>query len=154
MLSSYASEKLLLTLWIGGLWAIGYLAVPMAFASLGDVSLAGEYAGKLFSAINLLGLGCGLVLIVAKLIQYKTNVIQMWRFWILVLMVIITLVFSFYLQPQIAELKQLDWQENQQLLDQFSILHDISKNLYLIISLLGLTLVLSTDKQISFDKVA
>jgi Domain of unknown function (DUF4149) len=154
MLSSYASEKLLLTLWIGGLWAIGYLAVPMAFASLGDVSLAGEYAGKLFSAINLLGLGCGLVLIVAKLIQYKKNVMQMWRFWILVLMVIITLVFSFYLQPQIAELKQLDWQENQQLLDQFSLLHGISKNLYLIISLLGLTLVLSTDKQISFDKVA
>jgi uncharacterized protein DUF4149 len=154
MLSSYASEKLLLTLWIGGLWAIGYLAVPMAFASLGDVSLAGEYAGKLFSAINLLGLGCGLVLIIAKLIQYKTNVMQMWRFWTLVLMVIITLVFSFYLQPQIAELKQLDWQENPQLLDQFSLLHVISKNLYLIISLLGLTLVLSTDKQISFDKVA
>lgn len=154
MLSSYASEKLLLTLWIGGLWAIGYLAVPMAFASLGDVSLAGEYAGKLFSAINLLGLGCGLVLIVAKLIQYKKNVMQMWRFWILVLMVIITLMFSFYLQPQIAELKQLDWQENQQLLDQFSLLHVISKNLYLILSLLGLTLVLSTDKQISFDKVA
>jgi len=154
MFSSYASEKLLLTLWIGGLWAIGYLAVPMAFASLGDVSLAGEYAGKLFSAINLLGLGCGLVLIVAKLIQYKKNVMQMWRFWILVLMVIITLVFSFYLQPQIAELKQLDWQENQQLLDQFSLLHGISKNLYLIISLLGLTLVLSTDKQILFDKAA
>lgn len=154
MLSSYASEKLLLTLWVGGLWAIGYLAVPMAFASLGDVSLAGEYAGKLFSAINLLGLGCGLVLIVAKLIQYKKNVMQMWRFWILVLMVIITLMFSFYLQPQIAELKQLDWQENQQLLDQFSLLHVISKNLYLILSLLGLTLVLSTDKQISFDKVA
>jgi len=154
MLSSYASEKLLLTLWIGGLWAIGYLAVPMAFASLGDVSLAGEYAGKLFSAINLLGLGCGLVLIIAKLIQYKKNVMQMWRFWILVLMVIMTLVFSFYLQPQIAELKQLDWQENQQLLEQFSLLHVISKNLYLILSLLGLTLVLSTDKQISFDKVA
>jgi uncharacterized protein DUF4149 len=152
MLSSYASEKLLLTLWVGSLWAIGYLAVPMAFASLGDVSLAGEYAGKLFSAVNLLGLGCGLVLIVAKLIQYKKNVMQMWRFWVLVLMVIMTLMFSFYLQPQIAELKQLDWQENQQLLDQFSLLHVISKNLYLILSLLGLTLVLSTDKQISFDK--
>lgn len=154
MLSSYASEKLLLTLWIGGLWSIGYLAVPMAFASLADISLAGEYAGKLFSAINLLGLGCGLVLIVAKLIQYKKNVMQMWRFWILVLMVLMTLMFSFYLQPEIAELKQLNWQENQQLMDQFSFLHVISKNLYLMLSLLGLTLVLSTDKQISFDKAA
>jgi membrane protease YdiL (CAAX protease family) len=154
MLSSYASEKLLLTLWIGGLWAIGYLAVPMAFASLGDVSLAGEYAGKLFFAINLLGLGCGSVLIIGKLIQYKKNVKQLWRFWILVLMVIMTLIFSFYLQPQMAELKQLDWQENQQLIDQFSLLHTISENLFLILSLLGLTLVLSTDKQISFDKAA
>lgn len=79
---------------------------------------------------------------------------QMWRFWILVLMVLMTLMFSFYLQPEIAELKQLNWQENQQLMDQFSFLHVISKNLYLMLSLLGLTLVLSTDKQISFDKAA
>jgi hypothetical protein len=147
MLSSYASEKLLLTLWIGGLWAIGYIAVPMAFASLGDVSLAAEYAGKLFYAINLLGLGCGSVLVIAKLIQYKLNVRQLWRFWVLMLMLSLTAVFVFYLQPQMAEIKQSDWQVNSALSDVFSLLHTISENLYLVLSLLGLALVLSTDKQ-------
>ena len=51
MLSGYTGERLLLTLWIGALWSIGYLAVPMAFANL-DVTIAGDYAGKLFSAVN------------------------------------------------------------------------------------------------------
>lgn len=147
MISSYASEKLLLTLWVGGLWAIGFVAVPMAFATLGDVTLAGNYAGELFNAINLLGLGCGCVLLLTKIIQYKLKVKQLWRFWVLLLMVVMTLVFSLYLQPEIAELKQLDWQTEYVLAERFSFLHDVSKNLYLLLSLFGLALVLSTDKQ-------
>jgi len=147
MISSYASEKLLLTLWVGGLWAIGFLAVPMAFANLGDVTVAGNYAGQLFTAVNFLGLGCGGTLIISKLIQYKLSVKQLWRFWTLVLMVAMTLVFSFYLQPEIAALKQLNWQIEQSLVERFSLLHDLSKNLYLLLSLFGLALVLSTDKQ-------
>ena len=154
MISSYASEKLLLTLWVGGLWAIGFLAVPMAFANLGDVALAGNYAGQLFSAINLLGLGCGSVLVFTKLIQHKLKVKQLWRFWLLLLMVVMTLVFSLYLQPEIAALKQLDWQAEQSLVERFSFLHELSKNLYLLLSLFGLALVLSTDKQIQLLKAS
>ena len=151
---SYSAEKLLLTLWVGGLWAIGFIAVPMAFANLGDVSLAGNYAGQLFAAINVLGLGCGAVLIISKLIHYNVNVKQLWRFWILLVMVLMTLVFSFYLQPQLAELKQLAWQTDQALIERFSLLHAISKNLYLALSLFGLALVLSTDKEIPLLKAA
>ncbi len=154
MISSYASEKLLLTLWVGGLWSIGFLAVPMAFAHLGDVTLAGNYAGQLFNAINLLGLGCGGVLLITKTIQYKMKVKQLWRFWVLLLMLIMTLAFSLYLQPEIAELKQLDWQTEQALAEQFSFLHNVSKNLYLLLSLFGLALVLSTDKQTQLSKAS
>lgn len=154
MLSSFSSEKLLLTLWVGGLWAIGYIAVPMAFATLNDTALAGSYAGELFKVINLLGLGCGSVLIITKLIQYKLNVKQLWRFWVLVLMVSLTAIFTFYLQPQMAEIKQLDWQVNSALSEVFSLLHTISENLYLTLSLLGLALVLSTDKQSQSLKAA
>jgi hypothetical protein len=148
------TERLLLTLWVGSLCAIGYIAVPLAFANLGDITLAGDYASKLFSAVNFLGLGCGAVLIITKLIQYKFNVKHLWRFWLLVLMVIMTLVFSFYLQPQIAEIKQLNWQADQKLIEQFSLLHTISKNLYLILSLFGLVLVVFTDKQIQLIKAS
>lgn len=139
------SERLLLTLWVGSLWAIGYLAVPMAFATLGDITLAGNYAGKLFSAVNILGLGCGAVLLISSFISHGKQAAKYWRFWVLLLMVVLTLVFSCYLQPEIAEIKQLTSQDDA-ILERFALFHVISKNLYLIVSLLGLALVISSDK--------
>ena len=38
-----------ITLWVGGLLAIGYIAAPVLFASLGDRQLAGMIAGRLFA---------------------------------------------------------------------------------------------------------
>ena len=147
-MSNLLAERLILTLWVGSLWAIGYLAVPIAFASLGDVSLAGNYAGKLFFAVNLLGLGCGSVLLLSKLIALGKQAIVLWRFWIVVVMLLLTMIFSFYLQPEIASIKQLAWQSDEGLVARFSLFHTISKNLYLLLSLLGLTLVVSTDKSV------
>ncbi len=140
------SERLLLTLWIGSLWAIGYIAVPMAFATLGDITLAGNYAGKLFSTVNILGLGCGSVLLLAKIITYGKQVTGLWRFWVLVLMIVFTLVFSCYLQPEVAVLKQFISQGNDTMIERFDLFHSISRNLYIVLSLLGLALIVSTDK--------
>jgi hypothetical protein len=146
MVANLISERLLLTLWVGSLLAIGYLAVPMAFATLGDVTLAGNYAGKLFSTVNLLGLGCGAVLLVSKFISQGKQATSQWRFWVLLLMVVLTLVFSCYLQPEIAEIKQLTPQGDDMVLERFDLFHEISRDLYLILTLLGLALVISTDK--------
>ncbi len=146
MTANLVSERLLLTLWVGSLLAIGYLAVPMAFATLGDVTVAGNYAGKLFSAVNILGLGCGLVLLISKLIAYGKHALSFWRFWVLLLMIVLTLVFSCYLQPEIAEIKQLTSQGDDAILERFDLFHIISKNLYMVLSLLGLALVVSSDK--------
>jgi uncharacterized protein DUF4149 len=145
-MTDFLSERLILTLWVGSLWAIGYIAVPMAFATLGDVTLAGHYAGKLFSTVNILGLGCGTVLLLTKLISFGKQVLKQWRFWLIVIMVLLTLMFVCYLQPEIAAIKQLAWQNDDTLLEQFSFLHAVSKNLYMVISLLGLALVISSDK--------
>ena len=139
------SERLLLTLWVGSLCAIGYIAVPIAFATLGDVAVAGEYAGKLFSAVNILGLGCGIALLLSKLIASGKQSFSLWRFWVLLVMFVLTLVFSCYLQPEIATIKQ-DMMQDGHLIERFGNLHTISKNLYLFITLLGLALVVSTDK--------
>lgn len=145
MKASLASERLLLTLWVGSLCAIGYLAVPMAFATLNDVTLAGDYAGKLFSSVNYLGLAAGSVLIISKLIVYGKGVLNSWRFWVLLTMFTLTAVFVTYLQPEVALVKQ-QMHDDTNLVEQFSLLHSISKNLYLFISLLGLALVVSSDK--------
>ena len=45
-----------ITLWVGGMWAIGYMVAPVLFSSLGDRQLAGLVAGKLFSLIGWVGL--------------------------------------------------------------------------------------------------
>lgn len=147
MLSSLLGERLLLTLWVGSLLAIGYIAVPMAFVNLGDVILAGNYAGHLFSAVNILGLGCGAVLLITKIINYGKQVRHLWRFWVVFLMVLLTLVFNFYLQPEIALAKNVMHLGDNSVVERFDLLHSISKNLYIVLSLLGLSLVVSTDKQ-------
>jgi hypothetical protein len=140
-----ATERLLLTLWVGSLCAIGYLAVPMAFATLPDVTVAGNYAGKLFAAVNYLGLAVGSVLVITKLIAQGKEATKSWRFQVVTLMLMLTLAFIVYLQPEIAMVKA-QMQDNVDLMERFSLLHTISENLYLFISLLGLALVLSTDK--------
>jgi hypothetical protein len=137
----YVSERLLLTLWVGALWAIGYLAVPMAFATLGDISVAGDYAGRLFKTVNMLGLGAGSALLISYIVQLKTKVVRNWRLWILVSMLTLTAVFLFYLQPAVAEAKQQAAQTSQ-----FAYLHNISEWTYHLLSLLGLSLVVSQHK--------
>lgn len=149
MLSSLFSERLLVTLWVGSLLAIGYIAVPMAFVSLGDVALAGNYAGKLFSVVSLLGLGCGTILLIGKTLVYGRQVLTLWRVWLILLMLVLTLIFSVYLQPEIVIAKQLIGLGNNTVVARFDTLHAISESLYLFLSLLGLALVVSTDKQIS-----
>jgi len=58
-----AGERILLTLWVGGLWAIGYIVAPALFANLEDRALAGTLAGVMFNIIAWVGLACGSLLL-------------------------------------------------------------------------------------------
>ncbi|PCJ30174.1 MAG: hypothetical protein COA90_10110 [Gammaproteobacteria bacterium] len=139
------TERLLLTLWVGSLWAIGFIAVPMAFATLGDVNLAGNYAAKLFSVVNIIGLASGVVLVLSKLFSHGKQVKSQWRFWLIVLMLVQTLFLHFYVQVEIESLKLL----GQQSSEAFDRVHHIGSNVYLFLSVLGIVLVLSSDKVIN-----
>lgn len=153
MMSGYTGERLLLTLWVGSLWAIGYLAVPLAFANL-DTSIAGDYAGKLFFAVNALGIGAALILLISRLFIFGFKRFHLyWRSWMLLLMFAMSLVFIAYLQPEMHAIKQLDWQADSVLAERFASLHKLSQNLYLLLSLFGLMMVLSTDKRSEADEV-
>lgn len=56
-----AGESILLTLWIGTLWCIGFLVAPILFSVIDDRALAGTLAGKLFSVGAVTGLIAGSV---------------------------------------------------------------------------------------------
>lgn len=145
--ADFAGERLLLTLWVGSLWAIGYLAVPLAFASL-DRQIAAEYAATLFYAVNIIGLVSGAMLLLGKLFRERLQITRSWRFWLLLCMLALTLVFTVYIQPEIAAVKAMtDWRADAGLSGRFDDLHRLSENLYLLLSVLGLILVLTADKK-------
>lgn len=62
-------DALVLALWWGGLTVVTMGVVPLLFRVLTPPALAGEVAAQLFSALNGLGLGCGLSL----LFLYRKN---------------------------------------------------------------------------------
>ena len=138
-------ERVLLALWIGGLWVTGYLVVPTLFAILDDRQLAGLLAGRIFQTMNYVGLGIGTYLLLSVLIisgeQNFSKKIKGWRVWVLIAMLLIITVAAFIIQPLMQELKTQGLTEGSAQAAQFGRLHGVSSVLFLINSVLGLILV-------------
>lgn len=137
-----------LTAWVGGLWSVGYLAVPILFRAQPDKQLAGMLAGEMLNAVGYVGLVCGVILLLQNICCNKPE--KFWQqknFWVISVMLIFSLIIQFGLSPVMANLKvqalPLDVMHST-FADQFKILHGISSILYLLESLLGLYLVIRT----------
>lgn len=137
------------TLWVGGMWAIGYLATPVLFASLGDRQLAGMVAGKLFVCIGWVGLGSAAYLLVFLIARTGRQVFGRAVFWLVLAMALMAAASQFGIQPLMAQLKAdalpLEVMESV-LRDRFAAWHGISSILYLMQSLLGLWLVVWANR--------
>jgi hypothetical protein len=136
-------DTLLTTLWVGSLWAIGYLAVPILFYSLDDRMLAGMLAGKMFTLVSYIGLGCGALLLTLTLTA-SPSVWRARRRWLLVMMLGLVIAGEFVLQPMMAELKIGGLVVGSEQAASFARLHGIASILYMINSLAGAVLVAST----------
>ncbi len=141
---SEALYLVLVTLWVGGMWAVGYLAAPVLFASLGDRQLAGVVAGKMFVPMGWLGLGCAAYLLIFLLFRRGGQFFRSAAFWLVLAMALLTAAGLFGIQPLLMQLKAdalpRDIMESV-LRDRFVAWHGISSILYLVQSLLGLWLV-------------
>lgn len=138
-----------ITLWVGGMWAIGYVAVPVLFSSLGDRQLAGMVAGKLFALIGWIGLGSAAYLLVFLLTRWGAQVFKHGVFWLVMVMALLAAASQFGIQPLMAQLKAdaLPREVMQSVLrDRFAAWHGASSILYLAQSLLGLWLVIWTSR--------
>ncbi len=137
----------LVTLWAGSLWTVGYLVAPVLFASLPDRSLAGSIAGMLFRAQAWLSLACGLLLLLLvwldkSLSPKRTPVILM------IAMLTCVLVGYFALQPFMAEIR-VAAANNGGVMDEamrsrFGMLHGVASVIYLLQSVLAIVLVVKT----------
>jgi len=138
-----------ITLWVGGMWAIGYLAAPVLFASLGDRQLAGMVAGKLFALIGWIGLGSAAYLLVFLIARAGGQVFGRAVFWLVLAMALTAAASQFGIQPLMAQLKAdvLPREVMESVLrDRFAAWHGISSILYLLQSLLGLWLVVWANR--------
>ena len=135
-------ERVLLTLWVGGVWAIGYLAAPTLFAMLDDRHLAGELAGRMFQIIYLVGLACGLMLLTGIVFEQGMRALRNWRSLVLIVMLLLVAVSLFVLQPMIVDIKaQGEIVAGTEQAVRFGRLHGLASILYLLTSLGGLVLV-------------
>jgi hypothetical protein len=141
----FATERLLLTLWVGGMWAIGYIVAPILFNVLDDRQLAGMIAGHTFTAMSYVGLACGSLLLIGG--AYSRGW-KHWRHGVLLLMMVIVCVGQFVLQPMMAELKAHGLVEGSAAAATFGKLHGVASVLFLLNSIAGLVLVVSPVKRI------
>jgi hypothetical protein len=133
------SEKILLTIWVGGMWAIGYIVAPVLFQML-DKPVAGNVAGQLFSIVNYIGIFSAVALIINILVRQGFN-LRHWQLWTLIIMLLVIIIGQFVLQPMMAELKAIGLSEENRA--QFGRLHGVASVLFLMNSLAGLALVVS-----------
>jgi hypothetical protein len=136
-----------IALWVGGMWMLGYVVVPVLFKMLPDRQLAGMVAGQLFTLLTCIGIVCALYLLIYQLQQSGRAAVLGAPFLITVAMLLLVLIGQFVLQPILADLKlqamPLDVMKSAYA-SRFTVWHGVSSILYLIQSLLGIALVVGS----------
>jgi len=135
-----AGDRILLTLWVGSLWAIGYIAAPTLFATLEDRALAGTLAGAMFEIVAYIGMVCAALLLLSNQLRNPGRRLN-WRAVVLSVMFLLVLAGQFVVAPMVAEMRLAGTSASPA----FARLHGVAATAYLITSLLGLALVVSPD---------
>ncbi len=136
--------SILITSWVGALWAIGYLAAPTLFSLLDDRALAGRVAGQMFTYVAWLGMAAACYLLVFLSLRKNGAAFKSGVFWLVFLMLLLTAAGYFGIQPVLAQLKADSLPREvmeSALRSRFMAWHGVSSIVYLIESLLGLWLV-------------
>ena len=146
------SDKLALifiTIWVGALWAIGYLAAPTLFSTLSDKQLAGMVAGRLFTLVAYVGMASAAYLLLQRLTRVGMSALRQPYFWIVLVMLLLTLASHFGIQPVVAGLKAQAMPADVMhsvFADRFRTWHGVASIAYLLQSLLGVALVLKSGR--------
>jgi hypothetical protein len=145
-----ALQSIAATLWVGGMWVTGYVVAPVLFATLSDRTLAGLVAGRLFSLIAWIGMACAAYLLIDRLVRYRAGALRQALFWIVIVMLALTLAGEFGVQPVMAALKQQALPSpvmESALRDRFVLWHGVSSVIYLIESVLGAALIILPGRE-------
>jgi len=137
---------LCMVFWVGGIWAVGYIAVPALFHSLPDRQQAGLLAGKMFTWMAYVGFSCAAYLLSYQIHQFGRMALKQKSFLLTAVMLVLLLIGQLGIQPIMVELKAQAFPHDvmqSALASQFKVLHGLASILYLLQSLLGVALVIS-----------
>jgi hypothetical protein len=138
-------RSLLVVLWAGSLWTVGYLVAPTLFATLSDRMLAGTIAGAMFRSEAWLSVLCALVLLL--LLRAAPELDPKRRRSLLLVtaaMLVCTLVSHLGITPFMSALREAAGPGGvMESADRtrFGVLHGVSSVIYLIQSVLAGVLV-------------
>jgi len=139
-----ALERVLLALWIGALWMVGFVVAPVLFAEL-DRPTAGTIAGILFHYLNFAGLVIGAFLLLRNRRAAHSTVDAPGV--LLVLMLISILINEFGIAPEIAALREAGFAVGSAAATRFGQLHAAASVLYLSNALFGVTLLVIWERR-------
>ncbi|TVO58010.1 DUF4149 domain-containing protein [Denitromonas halophila] len=137
-------QRLILTLWVGAMWAVAYLVVPVLFSALDNPVLAGALAGRLFENVAWLGLVCGAGLLVLQFSRGHASPLPRVVVICIIGMLALVCVGQFVIDPMIAGIKAEAGPAGAMAgaqKDRFAMWHGIASVLYLCQSLLGVLAV-------------
>ncbi|MDR5751116.1 MULTISPECIES: DUF4149 domain-containing protein [unclassified Caballeronia] len=138
--------RLVAMVWVGSLLSLGFIAAPVLFRMLERTS-AGSVAAQLFRIEGILGVVCGLVLLLIGNRQVKSGFADYKRVrWIVMAMLLCVLIGYFALQPFMESLRMAAQEAGTDLAhsayaQRFGVLHGVSSAFYVVESLLGILLV-------------
>ncbi len=132
-----------ITLWVGSIWAIGYISAPTLFEYVADRSFAGSLAGRQFAIVAWVGMACATYALVFQLFRAGLDAFGQLSFWLIVLMLLLTLIGHFGVAPVVAKLRPEMLREAAESVvrSRFATWHGIASVLWLLQSLLGVALV-------------
>lgn len=138
-----------ITLWVGALWAVGYIAAPSLFYHLPDRQLAGSLAGGMFTIVAYIGMACGAYLLLNRITKFGGQAFKQGFFWAALLMLLFTIAGHFGIAPMLAKFKADALPSDVMhsvFADRFQTWHGMASIAYAIQSVLGLVLVLKAAR--------
>ena len=131
-------ERVLLALWVGAVWAIGFIAAPSAFAVLDDRRLAGELASQLFTTTARAGLVAAALILAGALWRGGWSELRRGRVRLVLAMAVLVAVGHFGLTPAMEALRAGGLEPGSVEAVRFSRLHGVASALHVAVAALGL----------------
>ena len=127
-------EKLLVALWLGGTWLVGFMAVPVIFATIDDRVLAGQVAGNIFVILRFFAIAVMVLVFISQMRLGNPMISWLGRTILVVLGLL--LLDLLWIHPEMVEFKAQGLAES----DPFDQMHHLASTLYTINAIIGVWL--------------